>query len=169
MQAGSQQNSQAGGQSDRSFLPKRRTTAAALKQQILDYLAAELPAGWAVQPLQRDQTAAADILIVSPRGRCHFLFVHAPADRWWDGGPHSVPAERFGAAEAALARRLRAAGQRARAIWTAKDLERALRAWGCPLAGPVRLGGVAERAPARRAKPARATLHLAGWGRRAHG
>lgn len=149
--------------------PSRRTTAAVLKQQILGYLATGLPAGWTVQPLQREQAAAADILIVSPRGRCHFLFVLAPADRWWDGGPHSVPAERFTAAQASLARRLRAASHRARAIWTAKDLDRALRAWGCPLAGPVRLGSVADKAPVPIAKPPRPTLHLAGWGRRDHG
>ncbi|HEY9538853.1 MAG TPA: hypothetical protein VIS03_14775, partial [Kiloniellaceae bacterium] len=73
---------------------QRRTTAAALKQQILDFLGDALPAGWVKQPLeQAGAPAAADILIISPRGHCHFLFVRAPADRWWDGGPHSVPAE----------------------------------------------------------------------------
>jgi hypothetical protein len=150
--------------------PSRRTTAAALKQQILGFLAKALPAGWTVQPLQREQEASADILILSPRGRCHFLFVHAPADRWWDGGPHSVAAERFSAAEARLARRLRAAGHRARAIWTAKDLVRALQSWGCPLTEPVRFGAAAESAaPLPRARLSRPTLHLADWGRPDHG
>lgn len=111
---------------------RRRTSAAALKQQILDFLGRALPAGWVAQPLQRGAAAAADILIISPRGRCHFLFVQAPADRWWDGGAHAVPAERFPAAAARLARQLRAAGHRARAVWTARDLARALETWGCP-------------------------------------
>jgi hypothetical protein len=144
--------------------PVRRTTAAALKQQVLGFLAEALPAGWVSQPLQREQEAAADILILSPRGRCHFLFVRAPADRWWDGGPHSVAAERFTAAEARLARQLRAAGHRARAIWTAKDLARALQSWGCPLGRPVRFAGGGETAPPPRAQAARPTLHLASWG-----
>lgn len=169
MQAGSQAVKDPLGQNNAPPCAARRTTAAALKQQILGFLAEALPAGWAVQPLERAQTAAADILIVSPRGRCHFLFVLAPADRWWDGGPHSVPAEGFSAAEARLARRLRAAGHRARAVWTAKDLDRALRAWACPLAGPVRLGRDPQKDLPPREKPARPTLHLTGWGRGGHG
>jgi len=153
--------------------PSRRTTAAALKQQVLGFLAEALPAGWASQPLHHTaqggsaEAAAADILILSPRGRCHFLFVRAPADRWWDGGARSVPAERFTAAEARLARRLRAAGHRARAIWTAQDLARALQSWGCPLGRPVRFAGAGQAAPPPRTTAPRATLHLTGWGRRA--
>ena len=169
MQPASQPVNKPAGQTAGQLSPSRRTTAAALKQQILAFLTEALPAGWTVQPLQREPGAAADILILSPRGRCHFLFVRAPADRWWDGGPRSVPAERFSAAEAGLARRLRAAGHRARAVWTAKDLARALQAWGCPLAEPLRLGRDGEAPPPPRARPARPTLHLTGWGRRDHG
>ena len=157
-------------QADLRPSPARRTTAAALKQQVLAYLDAALPPGWISQPLNRQgPTPAADVLIISPRGRCHFLFVHAPADRWWDGGPHSVPAERFPAAEARLARQLRAAGHRARAIWTAQDLARALTSWGCPHSGPVRLGAEGETAPLSRRGATRPRLHLSGWEPRDHG
>jgi len=147
---------------------QRRTTAAALKQQILDCLEGALPAGWICQPLvQAGRPAAADILIISPRGRCHFLFVRAPADRWWDGGAHSVPAEGVPTEAVCLTRRLRAAGHRTRAVWGAQDLARALRTWGCAAVRPVRLGApVCERQPSP-AKPARPVLHLSGWGRRA--
>ncbi|MGF1629615.1 MAG: hypothetical protein ACFCUT_09105 [Kiloniellaceae bacterium] len=141
---------------------QRRTTAASLKQDVLTFLATALPEGWISQPLaSEDREAAADILIISPRGRCHFLFVQAPADRWWDGGPRSVPAERFPVAGVCLARKLRAAGHKARAIWGAKDLARALEAWGCPLRRSVRLGApplLKPRPPA--ARPARRVLRL---------
>lgn len=147
---------------------RRRITAAGLKQQMLDFLGEALPAGWVSQPLAADERpAGADILIISPRGRCHFLFVRAPADRWWDGGPRSVPAERFAPDAVGLARRLRDAGHRARAVWGAKDLAQALRAWNCAPTQPVRLPAPppARRPPALPAT-ARPTLHLNGWGRR---
>ncbi|WP_340118013.1 hypothetical protein [Pelagibius sp. 7325] len=155
----------------------RRTTAEALKQQVLAVLAEVLPAGWISQPLaggegnptSAGEAGAGDILIISPRGHCHFLFVRAPADRWWDGGPRSVAAEVFSARDAALARQLRAAGHRARAIWNEKDLARALRAWGCPLQRPVALARNRPQpaaAAARGAKPQRSRLHLGGIGRR---
>ena len=165
---------------------RRRTTAEALKQQVLISLAEVLPTGWISQPLasgagnpasagEAGQGAraagagAGDILIISPRGHCHFLFVRAPADRWWDGGPRSVPAEVFSARDAALARQLRAAGHRARAIWNEKDLARALSAWGCPLHRPVastrnRPKPAPSAAPG--AKPRRPRLSLGGTGRR---
>lgn len=150
---------------------RRRITAAALTQQTLAYLVEALPAGWISQPLAAGTAvpaAAGDILIISPRGRCHFLFVRAPADRWWDGGPHRVPAEAFCARDAALARQLRAAGHKARAIWGEKDLARALRAWGCPLQRPVVFAGkrTAAAVPTG-AKPERPRLHLGGAGRAA--
>src|SRR3546814_4647208 len=45
---------------------QRRTTAAALKQEILDFLGEALPAGWISQPLdQGGRPAAADILVRS--------------------------------------------------------------------------------------------------------
>lgn len=120
---------------------RRRTTAAALKGAASAFLGEALPAGWVSQVLAPGRTAGAagDILVISPRGRCHFLFVRAPADRWWDGAAYSVPAEKITAAEARMARQLRAAGHRARAIRGAEDLARALKAWGCPLTRPVRL------------------------------
>lgn len=165
---------------------RRRTTAEALKQQVLAYLAEDLPTGWISQPLASgagssasagaaEQGAGAagagagDILIISPRGYCHFLFVRAPADRWWDGGLRSVPAEVFSARDAALARQLRAAGHRARAIWNEKDLARALKAWGCPLQRPVALRPNLPKSAAAAcsgARPRRPRLHLAGMGRR---
>jgi hypothetical protein len=149
--------------------PVRRITAAALKQATVDFLGASLPPGWISQPLP--PASGADILVISPRGRCHFLFVKAPADRWWDGGPRIVPAEPFRAQEARLARRLRAAGHKARAIWGAGDLARAFDSWGCPLARPVRFALGDRPGPARRAaaKPSRATLHLSFPGGRDHG
>jgi hypothetical protein len=146
---------------------QRRTTAAALKQQILAYLGDALPEGWLSQPLEPGEANAADILVISPRGRCHFLFVRAPADRWWDGGPRSVPAERFAAEAMCLAQRLRAAGHRARAVWGAPDLTRALRAWGCVPIRPARFGPRGPERPPSTAKPTRPVLHLSGWGRRA--
>jgi hypothetical protein len=148
---------------------QRRITGGALKQQMLDFLREALPAGWISQPLEpAGRPAAADILIISPRGRCHFLFVRAPADRWWDGGPHSVPAERFPPEAVCLARRLRSAGHRARAVWGAQDLARALRAWGCVPERAVRfaLPPAALRRPPLPVKQMRPTLHLKGWGRR---
>ncbi|MGF1594783.1 MAG: hypothetical protein ACFCUW_15995 [Kiloniellaceae bacterium] len=162
---------------------RRRTTAAALKLEILAYLAEALPAGWIGQPLAAPDpgpgsgrpaaagAAAADILVISPRGRCHFLFVRAPADRWWDGGPRSVPAESFTPAEVHLARQLRAAGHRARAVWSGGDLSRALESWGCRPSRPPRFGkagfGQAGGPPVPAGPPARPTLRLKCWGRRA--
>ncbi|WP_193370899.1 hypothetical protein [Pelagibius marinus] len=110
--------------------------------------------------------------MISPRGRCHFLFVRAPADRWWDGGPKSVPAEEIGEREAEMARQLRAAGHRARAIWGERDLLRALRSWGCPLAPDAGVGRVDLSAgPPQRAKPRRRrpVLHLFSGGGRLDG
>jgi hypothetical protein len=130
---------------------QRRTTAAALKQQATAFLAEALPEGWisqpllplgsgpaaegraTIRPLAAGGGAEADILIISPRGHCHFLFVKAPADRWWDGGPRSAPAETITDCEIEMSRRLRAAGHNARAIWSGRDLARALKSWGCPL------------------------------------
>lgn len=150
----------------RARAPQRRTTAAALKQQILAFLAETLPAGWTSQPLEpAGGTPVPDILVISPQGRCHFLFVRAPADRWWDGGPRSAPAESFAVEAASLARRLRAAGHRARAIWGAADLARALTAWGCPPPHPVRLGRPAVQPPVAPPRPQRPVLHLRSWGR----
>lgn len=149
--------------------PHRRTTAAALKQQILAFLAEALPAGWTSQPLEPAGGAPVpDILVISPQGRCHFLFVRAPADRWWDGGPRAVPAEPFAVEAAGLARRLRAAGHRARAIWGAADLARALTAWGCQPPHPVRLDRRAVQAPAAPPRPPRPILHLRSWRRGAN-
>ena len=152
---------------------RRRITAAAVKQQTLAYRADALPAGWISQPLAEDAAipaAAGDILIISPRGRCHFLFVRAPADRWWDGGPHRVAAEAFSERDAELERQLRAAGHKARAIWGEKDLARALRAWGCPLQRPVAFAGkrtIPSVAAGAVAKPERPRLHLRAMGRAA--
>ncbi len=174
--------------SQRAVAHQRRTTAAAVKQRALAFLAEALPRGWMSQPLapgfaQGAAAAraracpaasgpAADILVISPRGRCHFLFVRAPADRWWDGGPKSVPAEEIGEREAEMARQLRAAGHRARAIWGERDLLRALRSWGCPLPPELRI----ERAevparPPQRAAPRRQrpVLHLGSGGGRLDG
>lgn len=134
-------------QKKRDHRGRRRTTAASLRHQILRYLVSALPDGWISQPLvpgdaladavPESHERAGDILLISPRGRCHFLFVRAPADRWWDGGLHQVPAEPFSERDGRLARQLRAAGHKARAIWCQQYLERALRAWGCPLKRPV--------------------------------
>ncbi|MEQ8356716.1 MAG: hypothetical protein RH942_14330 [Kiloniellaceae bacterium] len=145
----------------------RRTTAAAVQQETMTFLASNLPPGWTSQPLAPGGTdaPAADILVISPRGRCHFLFVRAPADRWWDGGPHSVPAEKITRSEDGLARQLRAAGHRARAIWCGRDLTRALKSWGCPLPRPLKRGhsvdGRGPRPPV--CGPARPTLKLGAW------
>jgi hypothetical protein len=143
---------------------QRRISAAALKQEILVFLAGALPAGWISQPLAAgNRETAADILIISPRGRCHFLFVRAPADRWWDGGPHSVAAQSFSLDGICLARKLRAAGHKARAIWDAKDLARAFEAWGCPLNRAVRLGmPPLSKQPPSAEKPNRPVLRLRG-------
>ena len=159
--------------------PRRRTTAALLKQQSLAYLAAALPPGWTSQPLSparrpraKGTAASADILLISPRGRCHFLFGRAPADRWWDGGPRCVPAEKITAGDAELARQLRAAGHKARAVWGERDLLRALRSWGCPLDRSARFAGATRREagpPLQTACPERPTLHLKAWGARANG
>src|SRR3546814_15477348 len=49
---------------------QRPTTAAALKQQILDFLGDALPACWVKQPLvEAGAPAAAALLIISPRGQ----------------------------------------------------------------------------------------------------
>jgi|GEM_PF-3882769 len=157
-------------QTQSTTAPKRRMTAALLKQRSLAYLSAALPAGWTSQPLSPapgrrggGRAAAADILVISPRGRCHFLFVRAPADRWWDGGPRSVAAEKISEADAEMARQLRAAGHRARAVWGERDLLRALRTWGCPLSRAVKFdaagSGSRQTAPLPASAPRR-TLHL---------
>ncbi len=165
---------------------QRRTTAASLKHQTLVFLAAALPEGWISQPLSSGKSAQvsgcglkfrptladgrplADILIISPRGRCHFLFVRAPADRWWDGGPRSVPAEKFTEREIRLARRLRAAGHEARPFWSEKELVRALRAWGCPWNQAVRFGNRRQAlVPKAATRPAKGTLRFGSWRRQA--
>lgn len=149
--------------------PRRRTTAAALKGATAAFLREALAPGWVCQPLGPGHEAggAGDILVISPRGRCHFLFVRAPADRWWDGADYSVPAERLTARDVRMARQLRAAGHRTHAVRGAADLARALQAWGCPLHRPVRLSGLAGagRPPAAQSKPARTVLRLAAWRR----
>lgn len=164
----------------REETPRRRTTAAVLKQQAMAFLEEALPQGWISQPLApgvacrgadvgqaprqagRMPCPSADILVISPRGRCHFLLVRAPADRWWDGGPRSVPAEKVGEREAEMLRQLRGAGHKARAIWGEQDLLRALRTWGCPLAQRVRFARGTPSAKPRPALPSqdRPVLHL---------
>jgi len=150
---------------------RRRVTAATLKQATARFLESALPSGWTSLPLApsgRGQ-AAADLLVISPRGRCHFLLVRAPADRWWDGGPHSVPAEKLTGAEDGLLQRLRAGGHRARAIWGSRDLARALGAWGCSTGRRVTLEGEPASWRGRPTRPearpgeARGKLHLAAW------
>jgi hypothetical protein len=165
---------------------RRRVTRAALKQQVLDFLVEALPEGWISQPLAsgpvrgpapggaggRAAIGAGDGLVISPRGRCHFLFLRAPADRWWDGDLRTVPAEAFSAKDAQLARKLRAAGHQTRVIRCDQDLNRALKAWGCPLTRQ------ANFLPAQRATGAmgpacgssrRPTLRLSSLGRRSDG
>ena len=75
------------------------------------------------------------------------------------------------AGDAELARQLRAAGHKARAVWGERDLLRALRTWGCPLARSARFAGPRRReAPLPAAAyPERPTLHLKAWGGRADG
>lgn len=162
--------------------PQRRTTAALLKQQILSYLTTTLPSDWTCQPLSpaprpRGGTesarsgASADVLVISPRGRCHFLFIRAPADRWWDGGLRQVAAEEISTRDAQLLRQLRAAGHKARAVREGRDLLRALRSWGCPLTEGAGLGhgrGPRNEAPSA-ARGGRPTLHLNLGGDRADG
>lgn len=150
-------------------LQPRRTTAAALKQAASAFLSEALPPGWTIQTLVPGHAGlpGVDILVISPRGRCHFLFVRAPAERWWDGGLHCAAAEKITAREARLAQQLRAGGHRAHAIRGAQDLSRALKAWGCPLTRPVRLKCAArpEVPKSAWAKPPRPRLRLAAWRR----
>lgn len=167
--------------SSQTALPqRRRTTAMTVKQRALTLLAESLPQDWISQPLSpvpdypagkgatppgpaTAECPSADILVISPRGRCHFLFVRAPADRWWDGELHSVPAEKISAEDAAMARRLRAAGHKARAIWGERDLWRALRSWGCPVTRPPGGATGAGMTPSSRAAAphrSRPVLHL---------
>ncbi len=121
----------------------RRTTAAAVRHQINAMLGECLPDGWIVQAIaprsEKPGVAAgaqADILVISPRGRCFFLLVKAPADRWWDGDIRRVSAEPLGPQERGLMVRLRQAGHGVRAVWNARAAARALTAWGCPLRQP---------------------------------
>lgn len=118
----------------------RRTTTAAVHRKIKAMLIECLPAGWTFQAMPAsageddDQARAqADFLVISPRGRCSFLFAKAPADRWWDGDLRHVSAQPLTPQEAALIARLKQAGHGARAVWNLKAAVRALAAWGCPL------------------------------------
>ncbi len=74
-----------------------------------------------------------DVVIISPAGRCHFLFAKAPADRWWDGDLRRVAAEPLTERERTLIARLRKGGNGARAVWSAKEAARVLAQWGCAL------------------------------------
>lgn len=86
---------------------------------------------------RRDQEAGpgrqADIVLISPAGRCYFLFVKAPRDRWWDGDLRRVDAEKVTEDERNLMTTLKRAGNGARAVWSTEDARRALTAWGCRL------------------------------------
>ena len=118
----------------------RRTTAGALRAQVGRMLVGRLPEGWEYQMIQesgasaaRGERACADILVVSPRGRCHFFFAKAPADRWWDGDVRRVPAEPLTEAERSLIARLKYGGHAVRPVWTVSDAKKALWTWGCHL------------------------------------
>lgn len=74
-----------------------------------------------------------DVVVISPAGRCHFLFAKAPADRWWDGDLRRVAAEPLTERERTLITRLRKGGNGARAVWSAKEAARVLAQWGCAL------------------------------------
>ncbi|WP_299393187.1 hypothetical protein [Pelagibius sp.] len=74
-----------------------------------------------------------DIVLISPAGRCYFLFVKAPHDRWWDGDLRRVDAEKVTEDERSLMITLKRAGNGARAVWSTEDAKRALAAWGCRL------------------------------------
>lgn len=128
-----------------------------------------LPAGWHLQVMpvagsvgDVDEKAQPDILVISPAGRCHFLFAKAPEDRWWDGDIRRVPAEPLTAAERTLIGRLKRGGHAARPVWQTKDAARALAGWGCKL-HPEPAGPASDQSGAGAARcinPARARLSL---------
>ena len=147
----------------------RRRTAAALRRQIDEVLRSRLPEGWSHQMMPASvpagESGAApkpDVLVISPSGRCHFLFAKAPEDRWWDGDIRRVPAEPVTATERALIGRLRRAGHAVRAVWHRKEVLRLLANWGCRLQ-PDPASARCERkasGAAGRAKPMRPKLIL---------
>jgi len=97
-----------------------------------------------------------DIVIISPAGRCYFLFVKAPRDRWWDGDLRRVDAEKVTEDERKLMTTLKRAGNGARAVWSAEDAKRALAAWGCRLA-PDRAPGQTAECGRPAARPTQST------------
>lgn len=122
----------------------RRVNAATLRRRLGQMLADRLPDAWDHQmmPAQggdrgNGARAQADFLIISPGGRCHFLFAKAPEDRWWDGDLRRVAAEAPTAAERDLISRLKRAGHAARPVWSIRDAVRALTSWGCRLRPPT--------------------------------
>lgn len=118
----------------------RRLNAGLLRSLIGRMLKAQLPPGWIHQMISntgaRDvssENGQPDVVVISPAGRCHFLFAKAPADRWWDGGLRRVAAEPLTERERALIARLRKGGNAARAVWSTKEAARVLAQWDCAL------------------------------------
>lgn len=157
---------------DETAVSGRRTNAAVLRGQVREMLLNRLPAGWHLQVMPAagsvsdvDEKAHPDILVISPAGRCHFLFTKAPEDRWWDGDIRRVPAEPLTAAERTLIGRLKRGGHSARPVWRPKDAARALASWGCKLhpepAEPAEPASAQSGVgAAKRTNPARARLAL---------
>lgn len=148
---------------------RRRTTADLVSSEVSSLLASRLPLGWIHQSIPSAGAmeggkgkALPSIIIISPAGRCYFLFAKAPADRWWDGDLRRVAAEPLTAAESALVTRLKRSGYGARPVWSTKDAVRVLASWGCKLrrmqATPA--GKVCGSAGLARKTAARATLRL---------
>ncbi|NIA70234.1 hypothetical protein HBA54_16630 [Pelagibius litoralis] len=147
----------------------RRVNAELLRSQIGSLLKGRLPDGWIHQAItpgmplgQADEKEHPDIIVISPAGRCYFLFTKAPADRWWDGDLRRVSAEALTVGESALMTRLKRGGYGVRAVWSIKDVERALANWGCTLRrGPAGLSREAARVgEAGRKNSTRAKLGL---------
>lgn len=122
----------------------RRVNAATLRRRLSQMLADRLPADWDHQVMPvgdagrgEGAKAKADVLVISPGGKCHFLFAKAPEDRWWDGDLRRVAAETLTPAERQLILRLKRAGHAARPVWRIRDAVRALTNWGCRLRPPV--------------------------------
>ncbi len=118
----------------------RRLNACLLRSLIGRMLKNGLPQGWTHQMIASadaygtaQENEQPDIVIISPSGRCHFLFAKAPADRWWDGDIHRVAAEALSEGERRLIARLRQGGNRARAVWSCEEVVRTLAQWGCRL------------------------------------
>lgn len=143
----------------------RRVNAGLLRSLIGRMLKTRLPPGWTHQMISgagaRDvggESGKPDVVVISPAGRCHFLFAKAPADRWWDGDLRCVAAEPLTESERALMARLRKGGNRARAVWSTKEAARVLAQWGC---GPMKECMVPDGgAPMKRNESRRAKLKL---------